>query len=408
MSETFKAVPSEIGGLGVLVKEIGEDCTAASKFIAQHGPAADWLSGPIIDELLSHIAGAATATSQRMGDIGIITGESASELKSAAWMYHNQDQQTYEALNKHKINLATRESVPMSIDTESAGYTLEYEGSASYPKAEKVDLAAPAANKEDTAALISDVFPVLGNVNESIKSITRMAGSEMDVMGKALEPIPGNWNEVRRIGEAYKIAGNAMEASGKNLDAGLSKVDPHWDGKARQSFGDWSVAQAAAMKWEGPVGRIICDILGVVADKIREAVKWVLEKIWELLESRIKITSVEGLIKFVANKIPVVGTANEIREIGTRLYEIIKGTVNMVLEIVNLRDQVIHLLEVIKDPAAAGKAKVTEVLEQKIQPHLKRAAVATDTAKIADLNSTLNRPKNDFEAGSGKDPWADA
>ncbi|MEV0250842.1 hypothetical protein AB0H76_29905 [Nocardia sp. NPDC050712] len=408
MSETFLAVPSEIGGLSVLVKEIGEDCTAASNYIAKNGPAADWLSGPIIDELIPYIEAAATATQRRMGDIAIITGESASELKTAAWMYHSKDQQTYEALNKHKVNLATRESVPVSSDQESAGYTLEYEGSASYPKAENVDLAVPTANKEDTAALIAEVFPPLGQINDAIKSITRMAGNEIDVMGKALNPIPGNWNEVRRIGEAYKIAGNAMEASGKNLDAGLAKVDPHWDGKARLAFGDWAVAQSAAMKWEGPVGRIIADILGLAADKIRNAVKWIIEQIKKLLESRIKITSLEGALRFVANKIPVVGTANEIREIGTRLYEIIKGTIDMVLEITKLRDQIMHLLEVIKDPAAAGKAKVTEVLEQKIQPYLKRAAVADDVAKIANLNSTLNRPKNDFEVGSGRDPWADA
>lgn len=416
MGETFKAVAPEIGGLATLVADLGADAIAAGNFINKNGPAADWLHGPIIDDLLAPVRIAADATFKRMGDIGIQTVETGSELNRAAWLYHDSDRRTYEALNQHKINLANRDvAVPVLVDQEASGYAKPYEGSVTYAKPAKAELDEPQANKEDTAALIGEVFPVLDNVNEAIKSITRIAGKEVDVLGEALKPIPGNWSEVRRIGESYKIAGNAMEACGNNLESGVNRVDQYWDGKAAIAFSSWAQAQIAAMKWEGPVGRVIGDALGVVADKIRNAVKTIITKVWELLESRVKIGSLSDAIKVIAKKIPVVGTAAEIADIGRRLISIITTAIDLVKTIEVLRDRVKTLLEVVSDPVGQARDKAKEKLDQVIEPvtsaiddATKKAAIAKDVAEIAQLNHTLDRPKTDYEVGSGTQPWDNA
>ncbi|MEV0359596.1 hypothetical protein AB0H71_26425 [Nocardia sp. NPDC050697] len=408
MTESFKASPAEVAGLGVLVASVGSDAVAAATFIQQHGKPADWLHGPIIDELLTPIRNAADASFKRMGDIGMLTSQTGGELKKAAWLYHDQEARNYEALNANKVNLGHRDQpVPVLTDREADGYVSAYEGAAQYAKPEEFKLDVPQANKEDTAALIAEVSPVLGNVNESIKSITRFAGKEIDPLGEALKPIPGNWNEVRRVGEAYKIAGNGMEACGKNLEAATSRAGAEWDGAAALAYEDWARRQIAAMKWEGPVGRIVSDILGEVADKIRNAVKTILTKLWELLESRFDLSSIRGALKTIANKIPVVGTAKEIAEIGQKLYDIIRTAVNLVLDIVNLRDKVVKLIEVVSDPLGTARNKAEEHLEKTIEPFSKNAARAKDLVSVGQLGDTLDRPQTDYQVGTGQRPWED-
>ncbi|NKY29501.1 hypothetical protein [Nocardia gamkensis] len=415
MGDKLLAEPGEIAGLGKLVADIGDDASKAAKFAGEQCMPADWLQGPIIDQLISPVKGAATATQLRMAEIANATTSTGTELNKAAWMYHDRDQKNYLALNQNTFNGPVAAGTPVDADTEVQGSTAAYVSPAEYPKSKAFELQEPQSNKEDTVALIGEVAPILGEVNESIKSITRTAGNEIDPLGKCLEPIPGNWSEVRRIGEAYKAAGNGMEACGDNLEAGLKKVDPHWNGKAALSFNDWANRQIAAMRWEGPVGRIISDVLGVVADEIRQAVKTILTKLWDILNDQIKFTSIEGIFKTIARKIPVVGQVYEIVNLGIKIFDIVKKAIDLVVEIQKLVDQVKKLLEYIKDPVGKLKEGAEQKLKETIAPFTeklekasKATAVATDISKIAQVDSTLNRPKESYEVGSGGQPWEDA
>ncbi|UFS95471.1 hypothetical protein [Nocardia huaxiensis] len=401
-----------------LVSDIGADAEKASTFIGTHGKPADWLSGPIIDTLIAPFNEAAAAFQQRTGDIGTQTTSTAAELNKAAWMYHNQDQKNYLELNKQTLQIPLTADAPYGSDTEVTGATAPYVDAVSYSKPNEFKLEEPQANKEELADLIKEVFPVLGNVNDAIKDITRTAGNEVDPLGKALEPIPGNWTEVRRIGEAYKAAGNGMEACGKNLEAGQKRVDPFWNGKAGVAFNDWADRQIAAMKWEGPVGRIISDAMTVVSDEIKSAIRTILDKLWELLESYVDFGSIKGVIKTIAktisSSIPAIGIARVV-ELGVKLARIVNTAINLVQTIRDLVEKVKTLLEFIKDPLGKLKDKGQQKLEETIAPFTDKmsdaahkAAIASDLAQIAQINSTLNRPKESFEVGAGTDPWADA
>ncbi|MGV9675352.1 hypothetical protein ACWDSJ_08735 [Nocardia sp. NPDC003482] len=417
MGEKFDADASEIAGLGVLVADIGADATKAAEFIGHEGMPAEWLHGPIIDGLVEYIRGAAEGTKSRMSELARTTSATGTELNKVAWMYVDQEKKNYDALNQHTFLGPEGPGVTHTSDprVESPGATEGFTSPQHYAKPEDFKLDKPAANREDTIALIAEVAPVLGDLNETIKSVTRTAGNEIDPLGKCLEPIPGNWSEVRRIGEAYKGAGNGMEACGKNLEAGLKRVDPTWNGKAALSFNDWANHQIAAMKWEGPVGRVISDGLGVVADEIRDAVKSVLQKLWSILESQIDFTSVKGIFKTIGKKIPIVGQAYEIIDLGRKLVNIITTAVDLVQKIQTLVDKVKKLLEFIKNPIAKLKdnaqQKLNEVvapITDRVQDATRKAAIAADVAQIAQVDSMRDRPTQGYDVGSGTNPWDNA
>ncbi|MFE7743292.1 hypothetical protein [Nocardia sp. NPDC057455] len=419
MIETFAANPSEIAGLSNLVSSIAGDALLVSSFVAKEGKAADWLHGPIIDTLVTPINDAADWMAQRHAVLANTTLGTSAELNKAAWMYHSQDQKSYAALNAHtESNLLVGDSV------EKIGVTAQYEGAAAYPKPESFKLEAPAANKEELAGLIAEVFPVLGNVNESIKSITRAAGTEYDPLVTCLEPIPGNWSEIRRLGEVYKAAGNGLEACGKNLESGLKRIDgstggkPNWDGAASVSFSRWATEQVAAMKWEGPVGRIVSDCAGTVSDEIRNGIKAILEGLWGMLNKYVDFDDIKGALKSVANilsaAVPGLGAAR-IAKLVVDIGLLIKAAIDVVGKIKELADAFKKLLEIIKDPVGQLKEKGKQKLDEAIAPVTKKvddatrkAALAKDIEQISHYGDTVDRPTQSYDAGSGTAPWENA
>ncbi|WP_157228967.1 hypothetical protein [Nocardia brevicatena] len=387
--------------------------------MAKEGKAADWLHGPIIDTLVAPVNDAADWMSQRHRVLADTITGSGTELNKAAWMYHDQDQKTYAALNA-----ATESALPGDDSTEESGATAQYASAANYSKPESFKLEAPAANKEELAGLIGEVFPVLRSVNESIKSITRAAGNEFDPLVKCLEPIPGNWSEIRRLGEVYKAAGNGIEACGKNLESGLKRIDgstngqPNWDGKAAISFHDWATRQIAAMKWEGPVGRVVSDCAGEVADMIRDGIRTILDKLWGMLNKYVDFDDIKGALKSVANilssALPGLGAAR-IAKLVVDIGILVNSAIKVVDKIKELADAFKSLLDILKDPVGQlsenAKQKLEEVIApitSKIDNATRAAAVGQDIGQIADYGATTNRPTQSYDVGSGTAPWEDA
>ncbi|WP_067463849.1 hypothetical protein [Nocardia amamiensis] len=428
MTETFAANPSEIAGLSNFVTSIAGDALSASNFVAKEGKAADWLHGPIIDTLVAPINDAADWMSQRHAVLASTTLDTGTELNKAAWMYHDQDQKNYQALNSHTflgpVGPSKGGSETVDAATEFQGATEAYVAPATYPKPESFELKAPVANKEELAALIAEVFPVLGSVNESIKSITRAAGTEYDPLVTCLEPIPGNWSEIRRLGEVYKAAGNGLETCGKNLESGVKRIDgstdgkPHWDGKASIAFNEWATKQVAAMKWEGPVGRIVSDCAGAVSDMIRDGIKLILEKLWGMLNKYVDFDDIKGALKSVANilsaAVPGLGAAR-IAKLVVDIGLLIKAAIDVVGKIKELADAFKKLLDFIKDPVGQLKENAKQKLEEAIAPVTKKiddatraAAVAKDVEQISHYGDTVNRPTQSYDAGSGSAPWENA
>ncbi|MFD4367755.1 hypothetical protein [Rhodococcus sp. NPDC058521] len=403
--EQFRAEPEYVAGLGVAFAEIGKDSQSIADFVGKNGPPGEFFSGPIISTLLEPFTSAAERTKARMSDIARVNTQTSLELNKAAWMYDDQEAKNFAALNEHTKQLGGRSSTYNS-DVEVEGTTAAYDVVTAFPKVEQINLDEPSANREDLAALISEASGWLGDVNEAIKSTTRMAGVEWDALGTVLKPITGNWTELNRIGEAYKIAGNAFEASAKNLDDGVNRVGQHWDGKAALAFEDHARKQSEAMRWEGPVGRTIALGLGVVAEEIREAIKTVIRKLEELLESQVSLDGIAGKIKFLVRKVPAIQAAT----LGKIIWDVGDMILDLVDEIRVMVDSVKEFLSTIADPVGKAHEKLDEKLSpitSRIDDATRRAAVAMDIKNVSDFGSTLDRPKDGYDVGSGKDPWAD-
>ncbi|MFD4457002.1 hypothetical protein [Nocardia sp. NPDC058480] len=408
--------------MGELLSEIGRDAWNAAEFIGQHGVGAEWVSGPIIDDIVSYVDSCATMWKSRMAGIGTTTADSGLELREAAWLYHDQDQQNYEALNKHKSNIMVTgdQSVPVYADRAAVGAVQAYEGAAKYSKPAEVKLDIPTANKEELVELIGSAFEPIGAVNDTVKRITKDVGREFDPLGEVLKQVPGNWSEIRRIGESYKVAGQAMEACGKNLESGLKRLagsaaggTPNWDGKAAIAFEDWANRQIAAMKWEGPTGRLIAEALGEVTNQLRDAIHKALQWLWDLLEIPLKVTadSVAEAFKVCFRKIPVVGWAATVTEMAIKVVNIVNDVIQLIDKIRALVDKVKQFLEIVKDPVKSVQEGATQRFEELVQPFakgVKAGDILEDAAKSAQLNDTINRPDERFDSGDGQNPWANA
>nr|WP_256980083.1 hypothetical protein [Rhodococcus sp. 15-1154-1] len=174
----------------------------------------------------------------------------------------------------------------------------------------------------------------LGDVDETIFELTSWSP-----LTEVTTPLSGNWNEIRRAGETFDIAGSAMEAAAASLERGVRRVDDYWDGQAAQAFTEYSGRQIAAMYWEGSCGRTIHAISEAIAEEIREGVQTVVRKFAEVLEAEVDLGSGSAAMKVALEKVPVLGTAWQLGAIVDILRQTLDLTMDLVRRIEELVDQ---------------------------------------------------------------------
>ncbi|WP_280306745.1 hypothetical protein [Nocardia neocaledoniensis] len=411
MTETLVADPSQIAGLSNSVKEIGHDGNQIAIYVRQHCRIDSGnLGGELLESMIEPLQAVGESFALRMAGHAARMSATGGELNRAAWMYHDQDRQTYDALNAASTNL-DGSPVASSSDRENGGITRSYDSAVTFGKPAAIDLDPPAAGAAELADVIADATGILGDANNAFKEATRAGGGEINILENILKPVKANWNELRRLGEAHKKAGNAMEACGTNLDSGVKAVGPHWDGKAALAFESWAAQQSAAMKWEGPLGRLISDVMNVAAEKIKQLVIQVCEDIKRTVIEYVTISSVKDLCKTIVKRIPVLGWTLEVLDLCKKLYDIFSAIMKVVDKIKELRDQIVEFMRLLANPALVITEKVNEKLSpitSKMEDAARAAALASDAAAVAQYNDTLNRPTDGYEIGSGRAPWEDS
>ena len=397
---------AEVSGCAVLANAIGQDVSSASKFLGEHGTPLGDFSGDIMQTLLSPLESFKTMTQSRFDDLSARNNYIGIELNRAAWMYHDTDKRNYDALNE---NVAFCYLDPSVFDSEhgAPAAAVDYPSPAPYKAAEDIKLDPPATASEDIRKVIADSAGWLGDVDDAIAAVSG-GWSPLD---EAIKPIAGNWNELKRLGEAYKTAGEAVENSGKNLQAGTKQLDPHWNGKAANAFVEYSAREVDAMVWEGPVGRVIKAGLETVAEEIKKAATEVVSNLAEMLKKEVELKDIKGVLKVVLKKVPVVGTAWQIYAI----EEIIRQTAVRVMELVEqikeLTEALRGFLAAVVDPGGAINEKFEDKLApitDRVKDGAKFARLSVDIAKSADMDGPMHKPTENFSVGIGRDPWADA
>ncbi|WP_336085290.1 hypothetical protein [Nocardia sp. SSK8] len=398
MGTTFKAAAGEIAGLGNLIDEIGSSADYLTRTSGiMGGPATDGYTG-IMQLLVTPLTSLRDATSGRQRKMTTVLQNTGVELNKAAWMYVDQDVKNYAALNAHTNGIDTGDP-----NAEEQGATEDFVDAVPYQGPETISV--PAC----TVSVPPNLNEILSQGNEWVQDILDYF-SEIgyNPLTDVLEKIAGNWNDLRRIGGVHKEVGDNFEKCGLNLEWGRTTVDSHWDGQASTSFQDFAARLSAGMRWEGPVGRLICLALERVADEIEKAVTEAVNKIIDVLKSQVDVKGVKSTLKFAMKKVPVIGWAYQLGDIALQLKTVMDHVMQLVESIETTVDAVKDFIEFVKDPVG----NVEQGLEAKLQPITdkiedaqQKAAMAQDIAAAGNIETIKNKPDSAYEVGSGTQPW---
>ncbi|MDV6260898.1 WXG100 family type VII secretion target [Rhodococcoides yunnanense] len=400
--ETFEGDPSEIAGLGNLLDRIGVDTLASHRYLVDNADLSENVVGQILQRLQPYLAGFQEMTRTRQVHLSANCGEMGVELNKAAWLYADQDQRNYDLLNTHTTLPPLPGIDRGSSDHAAAGHVDEFDGAADYGHPHGIDY-------PPTNPAIDDLRDVLGDASEWLGEIDRTIFelSGWSPLREATIPVTGNWNEIRRIGQAYQIAGDAMEAGAESFAAGVRRVDGYWNGAAAQAFTDYADRQLAAMRWEGPAGRTISAICAVISDQLREAALAVVRKIVELLESEVAVDNARGALKVMIKKVPVVGTAWQVESIIEICWTAMDLTKDLIVKIEKLVDDFGTFLDALGDPEGQVGKKIDDTVRP-LNDFLDYGKQLVEAGKTADLRPVLDTPDENFSVGTGDEPWRDA
>ena len=400
--EVLTADAAEIAGLGNLLDRIGVDTLASHRYLLENAGLSENVIGQILQRLQPYLAGFQEMTRTRQVHLSDNCGEMGAELNKAAWLYADQDQKNYDLLNAH-TSLPPLPGIDRgSSDHAAVGHVDGFDGAADYLRPHGIDHPTPNPVIDDVRDLLDEAASWLGEIDRTIFEL-----SGWSPLNEATIPITGNWNEIRRIGQAYQIAGDAMEAAAESLEAGMSRVDGHWNGAAAQAFTDYADRQLAAMRWEGPAGRTISAVCAVISEQLRNAALAVVRKIVELLESEVAVDNARGALKVVIKKVPVVGTAWQVESIIEICWKTMDLTKELIAKIEQVVDDFGGFLDALGDPEGQVGKKIDDTLRP-LNDFLDYGKQSVEAGKTADIRPVLDTPDEDFSVGTGDEPWRDA
>ncbi|MDI9893368.1 hypothetical protein QM797_01410 [Rhodococcus sp. IEGM 1381] len=402
MTEPLIARSSEIAGLGNLLDRIGVDTLASHRYLIDNAGLSENVVGQILQRLQPYLAGFQEMTRTRQVHLSANCGEMGVELNKAAWLYADQDQRNYDLLNTHTTLPPLPGIDRGSSDHAAAGHVDEFDGAADYGHPHGIDYPPTNPAIDDLRDVLADASEWLGEIDRTIFEL-----SGWSPLREATIPVTGNWNEIRRIGQAYQIAGDAMEAGAESFAAGARRVDGYWNGAAARAFTDYADRQLAAIRWEGPAGRTISAICAAISDQLREAALAVVRKIVELLESEVAVDNARGALKVMLKKVPVVGTAWQLESIVEICWTAMDLTKELIVKIEKLVDDFGAFLDALGDPEGQVGKKIDDTLRP-LNDFLDYGKQAVEAGKTADIRPVLDTPDEDFSVGTGDEPWRDA
>lgn len=402
MTERFRAFPEEVAGLGRLTSEIGSTTLRSYRYFNEHAGPESGYSGEIFGSLVAPLGGLRDIWCDRHVHLATNCIELGDKLNTAAWLYSDQEKQNYEALNAHTDLTPVPYPDRGDANRPAVGNVELYGDAVDYGYPEGIDYPPPAHFPDDTADVIADAAGWLGDVDYAIEELIGHSP-----LRQLIAPIGGNWNDLRRLGMAYRIAGEAMAGGGDALEQGTARVDEFWDGLAAVAFEDYAAKQIAAMRWEGSCGRVIEAVADRAADQIRKSVYTVVSTMRERLEAQVDVNSGVKVAEFLAKKVTPLGTAYQLYQVADILYSGYELSKRMVDDIRMVTDALNEFLALVASPSGY----LNEQFQQKLEPITKgmhNAELVKDVYDTASAAPMYNVPKDPYSLGTGRQPWADA
>ncbi|MFC8934096.1 hypothetical protein ACFT1A_18645 [Rhodococcus sp. NPDC057135] len=405
MDESFTADSSEIAGLSKLATQIGEDAGVGCRLVLHHTAPFGDFDGELMRLLSTPLQAYTDVTYRRYANLASGCATTGMHLNRAAWMYHDQEKRNYDALNAHS-EMSIVDMSPYNSENPIPGPAVPYDSPAEFKPANAVDFPPPQSATDDIRKVIAESAGWVGDVDNGFKIVTGWSPLE-----RLIAPLSGNWNELKRIGDAYKTGGDGIEKCGLNLEDGTKRVGESWDGLAAQSFDGYSRKLSEALKWEGPHGRVVKEVLYVLADQIRRGVESALRFLERKLDDQVQITDGTSAMKWVLRRVPYAGPSIITVELVSAAF----STAQKVQEIVDDIRVLVECLKEFLDLVTSPSGKLSEMSERLLAPVVdtlddanKKTELGLSIAGVADAEGVLNTPKTGYNPGTGRDPWADA
>lgn len=402
MEEEFRADPRQVAGLSSLISETGSQTLMSYKYFNEHAGPEGGYSGEIFGSLVAPLGGIRDIWRDRHVHLAANCVQLGGKLNVAAWLYADQEKRNYEALNAHTDVVPIPYSDRGDAHRPAVGSVELYSSPADYGHPEGIDYPPPVHLPDDTADVIADAAGWLGDVDYAIEELIGHSP-----LRQLIDPIGGNWNDLRRLGAAYRIAGEAMACGGDALERGAAAVDEFWDGMAAVAYEQYAAKQIAAMRWEGSCARVIEAVADRAADEIRKSVFAIVSNTREHLEAQFDLSSGAKVIDFLSKKVPVVGSGYQLYIIADILYSGYELSKRMVDDIRMVTDAFQEFLSLVASPSGY----LNEKFQQRIEPITKglhKLDLAKDIHDTASASPMYNVPKDPYSFGTGTQPWADA
>ncbi|WP_415976079.1 hypothetical protein [Rhodococcus sp. 077-4] len=404
MGEVFLADPRHVSGLGRLVSDIGSQTMSSYRYFNENAvpDAAD--AGALFGTLVAPLEGMKDIWLGRHVHLAANCARLGDKLNTAAWLYSDQERENYEALNAHTHGLPVGMPGFDAGDANRAatGSVDNYSDVVDYGRPEGIDYPAPDTFPDDLAAVIADAAGWLGDIDDAIQQLIGHSPFQ-----ELVKPMGGNWNDLRRLGGAYRIAGEAMEHGGDALASGTSRVDPKWDGLAAVAYKDYAAKQVEAMKWEGACGRVLEAVAERASKEIRESAHGLVTTLRKMVEKELDLSSGEKVGEFLVKKAGIAGITYQLY----RVYEILRTGYELGMKLYESIRMGVEALKEFLALVASPSGYMNEQFKQKLEPVTKwldRKDLAVDIYTTADASPMYDAPQDPYSLGTDKQPWADA
>ncbi|MDL9945634.1 hypothetical protein QSJ19_08545 [Gordonia sp. ABSL11-1] len=413
MGETLKADPEWISGLGNYVLALNGSAWKAVNLVGAHAQSTGEFKG-LMGKLKEPIDSLHTATKTRIEEIPPVLYGTSVNLKQAAWDYTTTDSEAGLGLRHTRTETYNSNPFVPPIEVQLGlvpDPVVTYEqvddvpGTYGFGDPRAVDVTAPANESVNWNAIIESAAGWLADADSAIASLTHWSPIQ-----SAVEPVAGNWMELKRIGKTYGKAGSAFDIISGDLGTGHRTVDTHWDGKAAVSYSSYSADLSRGLNWEGSVGRLLERGLTMAADQLEAAAKALIALVQKGLSRLVKVDSFEGILKLAAKAVPGAGTAAAVAEVTRLLAEVAIEAKRMIVEINKAIDALTTFVSFCKDPVGFATGKAEGKVKEELRPFtdtLDKIAFANDVATATEIDRVTQQPRTAYDPGTGPGIWED-
>jgi uncharacterized protein YukE len=418
LGEVLKADPERISGLGNHVLGLNRNVLRTVNMVSGHAGSTGEFKG-LMANLKSPIDGLLDATVSRQKSLSPALHGTAVNLKQAAWDYtstdreaalgiaHTREQEynTNPFIPPAEVVLGTAPDPVVRVPVVD-----DVPGAVALTAPREIDVEPPPTESVDWNALIEESAGWLADADSAIATLTQ----GWSPIQQALEPVAGNWMELKRIGKTYGKSGTAFDTIAGDLTSGHAEIDAHWNGSAAVAYTGYSINMVKGLNWEGSVGRLLERGLSLAADQLEETAKAIIELVKKGLGRIVKVDSFTGALKMAARFVPGAGTATAVAEVSRMLYEVATAADAMIEQLMAGIDAVKTFIAFCSDPVGFAQGTADDKVKDELKPFTDfiddtadAKQLVTDVSTATEVRRVSATPSTAYDPGSGDELWED-